>query len=485
MVSNGAMGAIVEPREELLRRFYARELADDGRFFVGVVSTGIYCRPSCRARSPRPENVRFFASERDARAAGLRPCRRCRPDLHERVDADRQRLRALAARVRSDPPRWRDVHALSTELETGATKLNALFRHDYHLTPAAFLARARVERAMELLARERSGVLEAGEASGFESASTFHENFAALTGLTPGAYRDLGPPGFTVRLAESGRTRELRAFFGRDARGRTERVGEDRLQKALVLDGVPLVLDLALGARSVDVSLTAGRPIARESWFRAHRIAMRWLGLESDAPAFERRAARSPDIARLVHGRTGLRIPRSTDVFEGLVWVVVGAQVNVAFAARCRAALVELAGTPAPDGFVAHPAAEHVARLEPADLVRCQFSRRKAEYLIDAARAIVAGELDLEALRSEPVSLVAERLSAVRGLGPWSVQYLLLRAYGFEDCAPAGDVALAEALRRFHDRPERPESAEVTELMKPFAPHRSLATYHLWNSLRP
>jgi AraC-like DNA-binding protein len=102
--------------------------------------------------------------------------------------------------VRSDPPRWRDVHALSTELETGATKLNALFRHDYHLTPAAFLARARVERAMELLARERSGVLEAGEASGFESASTFHENFAALTGLTPGAYRDLGPPGFTVRL---------------------------------------------------------------------------------------------------------------------------------------------------------------------------------------------------------------------------------------------------------------------------------------------
>jgi AraC family transcriptional regulator of adaptative response / DNA-3-methyladenine glycosylase II len=225
------------------------------------------------------------------------------------------------------------------------------------------------------------------------------------------------------------------------------------LQKALVLDGVPLVLDLALGARSVDVSLTAGRPIARESWFRAHRIAMRWLAWR----AMRRPSSAAPRAHPTSRGSCtvapGCAYPRSTDVFEGLVWVVVGAQVNVAFAARCRAALVELAGTPAPDGFVAHPAAEHVARLEPADLVRCQFSRRKAEYLIDAARAIVAGELDLEALRSEPVSLVAERLSAVRGLGPWSVQYLLLRAYGFEDCAPAGDVALAEALRRFHDRP--------------------------------
>src|SRR5262245_2735988 len=89
----GAMDSLVEQREELLRRLYARELGDDEPLFVGVVSTGIYCLPSCRARLPRPENVRFFASERAARAAGLRPCRRCRPERRsEGLDPDRERL---------------------------------------------------------------------------------------------------------------------------------------------------------------------------------------------------------------------------------------------------------------------------------------------------------------------------------------------------------------------------------------------------------
>src|SRR5262249_21169084 len=152
--------------------------------------------------------------------------------------------------------------------------------------------------------------------------------------------------------------------------------------------------------------------------------------------------------------------------FEGLVWVVVGAQVNVAFASTCRAALIELAGARTGD-FTAHPTAAEVARLDHDDLVRRQFSRRKAEYLIDAARAIEAGSLDLEALRLEPVPRVERTFAAVRGLGPWSVQYLCMRAYGFEDCAPIGDVALAEALKRFFDLDERPDAPAATRLMEP------------------
>jgi 3-methyladenine DNA glycosylase/8-oxoguanine DNA glycosylase len=183
-----------------------------------------------------------------------------------------------------------------------------------------------------------------------------------------------------------------------------------------------------------------------------------------------------------VCGGHGLRLPRSADLFEGLVWVVVGAQVNVSFAAACRAALIELAGTPVGD-MRAHPTPEQVARLDYADLERRQFSRRKAEYLIDAARAIEAGALDLEGWRTEAVTTVQERLTAVRGLGPWSVQYLCMRSYGFEDCAPIGDVALAEALKRFFALGQRPDAAEAARLMEPFAPHRSLATRHLWRSL--
>jgi AraC family transcriptional regulator of adaptative response / DNA-3-methyladenine glycosylase II len=472
-------------RDELLRRFYAKDPAHNGAFVVGVVSTGIYCLPACRARSPRPENVRFFAREEEARDAGLRPCKRCRPDdFYRRHDPDRERLVALAAAVRADPAEFADARALAAHAGLGATKLTALFRRHFHLTPADFLARARVARAQAVLAERGASVLDAAGAAGFESASAFHENFRARTGMTPAAYRELGArPEFALALPRGFRAGELLDFFGRDPRGRTERVEGTIATKALVLAGLPARIELELAARGAVARVSAGRRLPRAAFHEAHATLVRWLGLESDPEAFERRAARSPDVARLVRGRTGLRLPRATDLFEGLVWVIVGAQVNVTFAAACRAALIELAGTPVGGDMRAHPSPADVARLDYADLERRQFSRRKAEYLIDAARAIERGELDLEGDRRAPVPLVAERLGAVRGLGPWSVQYLLMRGHGFEDCAPIGDVALAEALKRFFALPERPDAAQATALMEPFAPHRSLATLHLWKSL--
>jgi len=471
-------------RDELLERFERRDPAHNGEFLFGVLSTGIYCLPGCRARMPRPENVRFFADEAAARAAGLRPCKRCRPDdFYRRFDPDRERLRAAVAELRARPERFPDTAALARAAGVGATKLNALVRHHYHLTPAELLVRARVRRAQERLFTGRASVLAAGEASGFESASAFHENFRRLTGLTPAACRGLGQqPAFRVALPPRFDPAELADFFGRDPAGRTERAAGRRLAKALLLEGLPVRIELAFGAEDLEVRVEAEHELPRAAFRAAHARVARWLGLESDPEAFERRAARSPEIARLVRGGRGLRLPRSADLFEGLVWVVVGAQVNVSFASTCRAALIELAGTPVGD-MRAHPTPAQVARLDYADLERRQFSRRKAEYLIDAARALEAGTLDLEGGRDEPVTLVQERLGAVRGLGPWSVQYLCMRSYGFEDCAPIGDVALAEALKRFFALDERPDAAEAARLMEPFAPHRSLATRHLWRSL--
>ncbi|HEX6884558.1 MAG TPA: Ada metal-binding domain-containing protein [Planctomycetota bacterium] len=473
-------------REGLLERFERRDPAHNGEFLFGVLTTGIYCLPGCRARMPRPENVRFFADEAGARAAGLRPCKRCRPDdFYRRHDPDRERLRASVAELRTRPERFPDTAALARAAGVGVTKLNALVRRHYHLTPAELVLRARVRRAEELLFARHASVLAAGAASGFESASAFHENFRRLTGLTPAAYRALGQrASFRVALPPRFDPAELVDFFGRDPAGRTERAQGRRLAKALLLAGQPARIELDFGTEDLEVRVVAERALPRAAFRAAHERVARWLGLESDPEAFERRATRSPEIARLVRGGRGLRLPRSADLFEGLVWVVVGAQVNVGFASTCRAALIELAGTPVGD-MLAHPTPAQVARLDYADLERRQFSRRKAEYLIDAARAIEAGTLDLEGGRDEPVTLVQERLGAVRGLGPWSVQYLCMRSYGFEDCAPIGDVALAEALKRFCALDERPEATEAARLMEPFAPHRSLATRHLWRSLAP
>jgi AraC family transcriptional regulator of adaptative response / DNA-3-methyladenine glycosylase II len=470
--------------EAMLERFYARDRASDGRFITGVTTTGIYCLPSCTARKPLPENVRFFATQDDARSAGLRPCKRCRPDdFYRAYDPDLHLAEALAAQVRRGPGAYPDAARLAAAAGVGATKLNALFRRHFHTTPAAFLARERIAAAAGVLASGASPA-DAAHAAGYESPSAFHDAFRRQTGMTPGDYRRLGSsPEFAVALPADFRAAEMLAHFGRDAESPTERVHGMEMVKALRLAGTPARLRIDLGDGIARCRVDADRAVAPEGVREAHGIVMRILGLGWDTSAFERQVARRPELARLVAPRPGLRIPMTADPFEAMVWVIAGQQVNLAFAYALRRAVIELAGEDAGDGFRAHPTPEAVARLDYDDLTARKFSRRKAEYVIDTARLVAAGELPLASLADTPATRITERLMAVRGLGRWSVQYLLMRGYGLADCVPVGDAGLTAALQRFFTLDARPGPAETEARMEPFAPHRSLATFHLWSTL--
>lgn len=214
----------------------------------------------------------------------------------------------------------------------------------------------------------------------------------------------------------------------------------------------------------------------------AHSAAMRMLGLRQDPGPFERRIGRQPKLRGLISARRGTRIPLTATPFEALVWCIVGQQVNLAFAYQLRRVLIELAGAPGQAG-IAHPLPDAVARLDYADLTARQYSRRKAEYVIDVARAIVAGDLSLDGLAATSATAAEAKLLAVRGLGPWSTHYMLMRGFGFADCVPVGDTGLSTALERFFGLGERPDGRATLRLMESFAPYRSLASFHLWQSL--
>ena len=479
------MGGVNLPRAELERRFRRRDHENDGVFIVGVLTTGIYCLPSCPAKKPKPENVRFFPDEGEALAAGLRACKRCRPDhFYRRYDPDRELVAELAQRARTHPGEFADAAALTAAAGVGATKLNGLFRRHFHTSPAAYLQRARVSAAKRGLLRTRRRVLDVALEAGFESPSSFHENFRRATGMSPGAYRRLADEReFVIALPEGFRREDLFAIFGRDEEGRTERVDGRRAVKALVLAGRPARLELAFAQRSARVCVHAGRRPSRALMAAAHSACVRMLGLACDPAPFERRVVRIRGGKRLIRGREGLRIPLTANVFEGLVWVIVGQQVNLTFASICRQRLIELCGDPVGSGFLAHPTPEAVAELDYEALQRLQFSRRKAEYLIDLARSVSSGDLEFEGLRALPAGEIEETLGGLRGLGPWSVQYLLMRSLGLEDCVPVGDAALVAALERFFALSGRPDAKETLRLMEVFAPHRSLATFHLWKTL--
>ncbi|HEX2163749.1 MAG TPA: Ada metal-binding domain-containing protein [Thermoanaerobaculia bacterium] len=477
------MGLSTERMYELSWR---RDRSADGRFLLGVTTTGIYCRPSCPAKRPRRENVRFFLSAAAARAAGLRACRRCRPDEAAAPGADDvTRIGELVARVRRDPADFPDTAALAAAAGVGATRLHELFRHAFHAGPAELLRRARVTAAAGRLLAGDERVLDVGFAAGFDSASAFHAAFRKVARLSPGELREAPRRGgFRLALPPGFRADLVWAFLGRDPESPTERTAPGRLARALDLPEGPATLHVELAAGAAECRIEAAAPLAPASWQAIHRVALALLGLHVDPRPFERRMTQQGGAAaRLVGGRRGLSIPQSPTPWEGLTWAILGQQVNLAFAYRLRRRLIELAGRPAPGGLVAHPAPAAVAALDPADLLGRQFSRRKAEYLVEAARAVAAGELPLDALAAGPAPALERALLARRGVGPWTARYVMLRAAGLVDCVPVGDAGLTAALARFFSLPERPGPEETEALMRPFAPYRSFATNHLWTSL--
>jgi AraC family transcriptional regulator of adaptative response / DNA-3-methyladenine glycosylase II len=463
--------------ERRFQHFLRRDPAYDGKFLTGVLTTGIYCLASCPARRPKRENVRFFRSPDEARRSGLRPCHRCHPDWFYRGEEWYESLyEQTVARVRQTPSAFSDIAAIGTAAGISRTALNDLFREHGHESPGAFLRRVRVEHVCRLL---ECGVkpVEAAADAGFDGTSAFHQQFLARTGLTPGAYAGLGQVGdFVLHLPPGYRCREVLDFYGRDPLSVSEQVLAGGFRKALLIDGQPSLVEISFNEDTASVHVDGGNS------FRAHRAAVRMLGIDSDAGGFERQFAHDPLLGALFHRQRGLRIPLTPEPWEALAWAIMGQQISVKAAVALRRELITALGSQHPGGLRAHPGAEAVAELNIDTLRTLKFSRSKAEYLIAAAKAVAAGELPITNLRELSAKHSARLMGSVRGIGPWTIQYAFLRGFGFGDCLPSGDAGLAQGLGRLSGA--RPDEPQIREMMSRFAPYRSLATYHVWASLK-
>ncbi len=472
---------------------YQRVLESDpscnGRFFTGVLTTGIYCLPSCHARKPRSENVRFFPSCEAARAAGLRPCRKCHPDDFERgSDPVLETIEAVVAEVRRAPGEFRDARSVVRRSGFGTTRAFELFRQHFHATPADLLARARVEAAKGLLLAGDRTILEIAGDVGFESSSAFHERFRQSTGMTPAAYRGLRRArAFTVALPPGYPVSYFRRSLSRDPHSVTERLEGSIYHTAVRLGPTPAVITLTLGAASVEGSVeplgkvpAGGRPLLAQ----AHEFASGLLGLDQDCEGFAK-LARRLGLGRLVAGRPGLRLAGTPTPFDGLVWSIIGQQINFPFACLLRRRLFESLGRQAGAGLVVPPGPEEIAAAKPSELRSWQFSRQKIEYLTSACALVADGTLDLERMRQGSATRAERDLLAVRGLGPWSVNYLMMRSLGFADCVPLGDTGVSTGLKSLLRLEERPDVDATRRLMSVFSPYRSLATAHLWQFNQP
>ena len=273
---------------DMFARVVARDRSCDGRFVTAVLTTSVYCLPSCPARKPKRENVRFFGSEAEARAAGFRPCLRCRPDhFYRNHDPERDRVMALVAALRRDPGDFPDVDSLVTSSAIRPTRLNALFHRTYHVTPAEMLHRIRTRAACRDLGTSTSRILDIAHAVGYRSLSSFNGSFRRRTALAPRDYRGLGRTNeFVLSLPRDFQAGQTATYLGRDPESRTERAHRTQLIRALRLDGRPALLrmDLRPGAAWCRVEMSSRpSPAALRS---AHAVALRLLGLLYDPAPF-------------------------------------------------------------------------------------------------------------------------------------------------------------------------------------------------------
>lgn len=281
------------------------------------------------------------------------------------------------------------------------------------------------------------------------------------------------PPGYRVA--------DLIAFHGRDAEGVAERVTPDGLRKGVLLDGVPTLLDIRVDGGRARCRIAFDAPPTPAVETKARDALLNVLGLRIDPTAFAAFAHDDPVLGPMLARQPGLRIVQSATVFEALTWAIIGQQINLTFAIALRRTLIQLAGRPHASGLLCYPEAPDVARLTLEDLTSRKFSTAKAETVLRVARMVVDGSLSLA--RERDAALVSQELLAIKGIGPWTVNYVLLRGYGYPDCSLEGDVAVRAALHNLTGSAQRPTLLEAQRLLERYAPHRTMAAAYLWASL--
>ncbi|MBS1148518.1 MAG: ada [Myxococcaceae bacterium] len=459
--------------------FYAavksRDARFDGRFFTGVKTTGIYCRPICPARTPLQKNVRFFACAAAAEEAGYRPCRRCRPEsapgtpVWLGASATVSRALRLIERGVADEL---GVDALAAQLGIGDRYLRRLFARHLGTSPQAVAASRRAHFARVLLDASAQPVTQVALASGFRSVRQFNDVIRAVFGQTPTQLRGARPPrqGDTrLRLAfrPPFAWDTLLAFLGARAIPGVEQVADGAYRRTFLGPAGPELLCVAQSddRRALELTVSGAAPVGL---FDVVRRTRRLFDLDADPLAIATRLR-----SRGLRLPPGLRVPGSWDTFETLVRAVLGQQISVAAATTLSGRLVERFGAP----FAAGPGLTHLfptpAALARADLSAIGLTRARARGLQALCR-LLAKQPQLLSPAISLEELIA-RLCALPGIGPWTAQYVAMRGFGEPDAFPAGDLILRRAAGHLTQR-------QLEQRSEAWRPWRAYAAIGLWTS---
>jgi AraC family transcriptional regulator, regulatory protein of adaptative response / DNA-3-methyladenine glycosylase II len=488
-VGCGRLGRVLD-HETCYRAVHSRDARFDGYFFTAVTTTGIYCRPSCPAMTPKRTNVRFYPTAAAAQGAGFRACRRCRPDASPgspewNVRAD---VVARAVRLIGDGVVDRDgVAGLSDRLGYSERHLHRLVVAELGAGVQSLARAQRAQTARTLLETTDLPVTQVAFAAGFASVRQFNDTIQQVFATTPSGLRasrskreGVEPGRVALRLPyrEPCDVAATLRFLGARAVPGVEDYDGVTYRRALALPHGQAVVALAPADGHVrcELRLDDVRDLA-VAVARCRRL----LDLDADPVAVAEALGHDPLLADLVAAAPGRRVPGAVDGAEMAVRAVLGQQVSVAAARGTAGRLTARYGKPltAPAGTITHvfPDAATLAGVDPLEL---PMPRARARAVVTLAAALAAGDIRLDPGADRGDTEAA--LLALPGIGPWTTAYLRMRALGDPDAFLPTDLGVRHALDRV-GAPSDPRSAAT--LAEHWRPWRSYALMHLWAVLTP
>jgi AraC family transcriptional regulator of adaptative response / DNA-3-methyladenine glycosylase II len=479
------LGCVSEPLdpEHCYRAVAARDARFDGWFFTAVRTTGIYCRPSCPARTPLARNVTFFTTAAAAQAAGFRACRRCRPDAVPGSPAWDVRADVVARAmrlIRDGEVERSGVPGLASRLGYSERQLHRLLVGELGVGPLALARAQRAQTARVLIETTDLPMADIAFAAGFTSIRQFNDTVREIFAATPSDLRTGrrgrvgGTPGWlTLRLAARApyAADEVLLFLGAHAVPGLEEWDGRTFSRVLDLPHGPAVVRLSPAPGGGAAVLARLRLAELRDLGPAVTRVRRMLDLDADPAAVDDALGADPTLAALVATAPGRRVPASPDAAELAVRAVLGQQVSIAGARTLTRRLLLAAGTPLaePVGSLTHafPRPEAVAAADLAG-VGLTGARQRGVTALAAALADGSVSLDPGADRED-----AERaLRAVPGVGPWTAALVALRGLGDPDVWLPGDLALRRSLATLGS-----SDADAATRWRPW---RSYAVMHLW-----
>ena len=465
----------------------ARDSRFDGQFIAGVSTTGIYCRPSCPALTPKPGNVRFFRTAAAAHDAGLRACKRCQPDavpgspdwnLHDDLASRAMRL------VQDGVVEREGVDGLARRLGYTPRHVSRVLQQELGAGPLALARAHRAQTARSLLAATELPISDIAFAAGFGSLRQFNETIASVYQATPSELRaitrrgtrgsvpdvqDAVPGQITLRLPARPPFDHLGVFrfFADHAIAGLEHGTDTRYERTLSLPSGPAEVVVVPDRDRPGVLVTARLRALADVPALVARIR-RMFDLDADSVAIDGALSRDAVLAPVVGAVPGIRLAGSDDGEEALFRTLVGQQISVAAARTVLGRLV------ADLGGGVFPTAQTLAERG-REVLRGPASR--VNTIVGAAEAVVSGELRLDV--ETPAAELRERLLALPGIGPWTADYLAMRVLGNPDILLTSDLVVRQAAAHLGlATDERGLAARGAA----WAPWRSYATLHLWRA---